>query len=67
MQRIERDALRGHLENLILAVLERSDAHGLEVLRRLEDRDAEATADAAEPPLTAHPVATPASTPEAGS
>jgi putative ABC transport system ATP-binding protein len=38
-----------------------------EVLRRLEDLDAEATADAAEPPLTAHPVATPASTPEAGS
>jgi PadR family transcriptional regulator PadR len=36
MQRIEGDALRGHLENLILAVLERSEAHGLEVLRRLE-------------------------------
>jgi PadR family transcriptional regulator, regulatory protein PadR len=36
MQRIEGDALRGHLENLILAVLERGDAHGLEVLRRLE-------------------------------
>src|SRR5262245_48360108 len=36
MQRIERDALRGHLENLILAVLERGEAHGLEVLRRLE-------------------------------
>ena len=35
-QRIERDALRGHLENLILAVLERGEAHGLEVLRRLE-------------------------------
>jgi DNA-binding PadR family transcriptional regulator len=36
MQRIEGDALRGHLENLILAVLERGEAHGLEVLRRLE-------------------------------
>ena len=28
MQRIEGDALRGHLENLILAVLERGDGHG---------------------------------------
>ena len=36
MQRIEGDALRGHLENLILAVLARGDAHGLEILRRLE-------------------------------
>jgi DNA-binding PadR family transcriptional regulator len=36
MQKIERDTLRGHLENLILAVLERGEAHGLEVLRRLE-------------------------------
>jgi|SRR5436190_6593904 len=36
MQRIERDALRGQLENLILAVLERGEAHGMEVLRRLE-------------------------------
>lgn len=36
MQKIEGDALRGHLENLILAVLERGEAHGLEVLRRLE-------------------------------
>lgn len=36
MQNIQGDALRGHLENLILAVLERGSAHGLEVLRRLE-------------------------------
>jgi PadR family transcriptional regulator, regulatory protein PadR len=36
MQRIQGDALRGHLENLILAVLERSSGHGLEILRRLE-------------------------------
>jgi len=36
MQRIEGDALRGHLENLILAVLERGDGHGLEIIRRLE-------------------------------
>jgi DNA-binding PadR family transcriptional regulator len=36
MQRIQGDALRGHLENLVLAVLERGPAHGLEVLRRLE-------------------------------
>jgi PadR family transcriptional regulator, regulatory protein PadR len=36
MQHIRGDALRGHLENLVLAVLERGSAHGLEVLRRLE-------------------------------
>jgi PadR family transcriptional regulator PadR len=36
MQRIEGDALRGHLEKLILAVLERGVAHGLEIIRRLE-------------------------------
>ena len=36
MQKIEGDALRGHLENLILAVLARGEAHGLEILRRLE-------------------------------
>jgi DNA-binding PadR family transcriptional regulator len=36
MQRIERDALRGHLENLVLAVLARGPAHGLEVIRRLD-------------------------------
>src|SRR3954471_494656 len=30
------DKLRGHLEGLVLSVLERGDAHGLEILRRLE-------------------------------
>ena len=30
------DHLRGHLEMLILATLERGEAHGLEILRRLE-------------------------------
>jgi len=34
MQKIEGDALRGHLEKLILAVLQRGDAHGLEIIRR---------------------------------
>jgi PadR family transcriptional regulator, regulatory protein PadR len=37
MQKIERDALRGHLEPMVLAALERGAAHGFEVLRRLED------------------------------
>jgi len=37
MQKIERNALRGHLEAMVLASLERSEAHGFEVLRRLED------------------------------
>jgi DNA-binding PadR family transcriptional regulator len=37
MSEITGDLLRGHLENLILSVLERSDAHGLEILRRLEE------------------------------
>lgn len=36
MQSIGGDKLRGHLEMLILATLERGPAHGLEVLRRLE-------------------------------
>jgi len=35
MQDIGGDRLRGHLETLILATLERGEAHGLEVLRRL--------------------------------
>ena len=33
---IDGDKLRGHLETLVLATLERGDAHGLEILRRLE-------------------------------
>src|SRR5262245_46261126 len=36
MQRIQGDTLRGHLENLVLAVLERGEGHGLEILKRLE-------------------------------
>jgi DNA-binding PadR family transcriptional regulator len=37
MQPIHGDKLRGHLETLILATLERGgEAHGLEILRRLE-------------------------------
>ncbi len=36
MPEITGDLLRGHLENLILSSLEQSDAHGLEILRRLE-------------------------------
>jgi DNA-binding PadR family transcriptional regulator len=36
MQNIQGDTLRGHLENLVLAVLQEGPAHGLEVLRRLE-------------------------------
>jgi PadR family transcriptional regulator PadR len=34
---IDGDKLRGHLEALILATLEKSEAHGLEILRRLEE------------------------------
>jgi len=37
MQPINGDALRGHLETLILSVLRRGDAHGFEILRRLEE------------------------------
>ena len=36
MDAISGDKLRGHLETLILATLERGEAHGLEILRRLE-------------------------------
>jgi DNA-binding PadR family transcriptional regulator len=36
MDVINGDKLRGHLEMLILATLERGEAHGLEILRRLE-------------------------------
>lgn len=36
MDEIGGDQLRGHLEALILSVLETGEAHGLEVLRRLE-------------------------------
>jgi DNA-binding PadR family transcriptional regulator len=36
MEPIDGDALRGHLEGLVLSTLERGAAHGFEVLRRLE-------------------------------
>src|SRR5262245_64702290 len=36
MEAISGDKLRGHLEPLILATLERGEAHSLEILRRLE-------------------------------
>lgn len=36
METIAGDKLRGHLETMILAVLERGEAHGLDILRRLE-------------------------------
>jgi transcriptional regulator len=36
MAQINGDALRGHLEMLILSALRRGDAHGFEILRRLE-------------------------------
>jgi DNA-binding PadR family transcriptional regulator len=36
MQEINGDALRGHLEALILSALQGGDAHGFEILRRLE-------------------------------
>ena len=35
---IHGDKLRGHLEMLILATLEQDEAHGLEILKRLETR-----------------------------
>jgi DNA-binding PadR family transcriptional regulator len=37
MQPIGGDSLRGHLETMILSVLEQGEAHGFEVWRRLED------------------------------
>src|SRR3954454_19648048 len=37
MDAISGDKLRGHLETMILSTLERGEAHGLEILRRLED------------------------------
>src|SRR6476661_3865296 len=36
MPDIEGDKLRGHLQDMVLAALERGSAHGLEILRRLE-------------------------------
>ena len=37
MAEIRGNLLRGHLETLILSVLDRGEAHGLEVLRRLRE------------------------------
>jgi DNA-binding PadR family transcriptional regulator len=37
MATIHGDALRGHLENLVLAALGKGDAHGFEILKRLEE------------------------------
>ena len=31
------DKLRGHLETMVLSVLERGEAHGLEIIHRLEE------------------------------
>lgn len=36
MESIAGDKLRGHLENLVLAALSKGDAHGFEILKRLE-------------------------------
>jgi DNA-binding PadR family transcriptional regulator len=36
MKAIDGDKLRGHLETMVLATLEQGEAHGLEILRRLE-------------------------------
>jgi DNA-binding PadR family transcriptional regulator len=37
MTEIRGDLLRGHLETLVLSALERGEAHGLEILRRLQE------------------------------
>src|SRR5580692_6865170 len=37
MEAIHGDKLRGHLEAMVLSTLEQGEAHGLEILRRLED------------------------------
>ncbi|HUW62321.1 MAG TPA: helix-turn-helix transcriptional regulator [Candidatus Bathyarchaeia archaeon] len=36
MNDIRGDELRGHLETMVLSVLERGEAHGYEILQRLE-------------------------------
>ena len=38
MAGIHGDKLRGHLETLVLAALDGGEAHGLEIIRRLEGR-----------------------------
>ena len=37
MNAIHGDKLRGHLETMVLSALEGGEAHGLEILRRLEE------------------------------
>lgn len=37
MQSISGNALRGHLETMVLSLLEQGQAHGFEILRRLEE------------------------------
>jgi DNA-binding PadR family transcriptional regulator len=37
VETITGDSLRGHLETLILSALRRGDAHGFEILKRLEE------------------------------
>lgn len=36
MEKIEGNLLRGHLESMVLATLVRGDAHGFEVMQRLD-------------------------------
>lgn len=38
MDTVSGDTLRGHLDTLVLATLREGEAHGYEVLRRLEER-----------------------------
>ncbi|MEZ6072070.1 MAG: helix-turn-helix transcriptional regulator [Pirellulales bacterium] len=38
MADISGDALRGHLETMVLSVLDRGESHGFEIWRRLEDQ-----------------------------
>ena len=37
MEPINGDKLRGHLETMVLSTLEQGEAHGLEILRRLDE------------------------------
>jgi len=37
MKTIAGDKLRGHLETMVLSVLARGEAHGLEIIRRLDE------------------------------
>ncbi len=37
METIDGDKLRGHLETMILSTLEQGEAHGLEILHRLDE------------------------------